>query len=83
MGGLVQYSNLDAIYGFYSNFLTPLLQDGQLGSTPVFWGFCSNVAPSDLAHILHTGVFEGEECNKNGSRHGSLPVQKLLTISIA
>jgi hypothetical protein len=44
--------------------------------------FCSNVATSDHAHILHTGVFEGEEFNKKGFMHGSPPVQKLLTISI-
>ena len=45
-------------------------------------GLCCNVTPSDHAHILHTGVFEGEEFNKKGSRCGSPPVQKLLTISI-
>ena len=45
-------------------------------------GFCSNVATSDHAHILHTGVFEGGEFNKKGFMHGSPPVQKLLTISI-
>ena len=31
-------------------------------------GFCSNVVPSDHAHILHTGVFEGEEFNKKRFR---------------
>ena len=45
-------------------------------------GFCCNVTPSDHAHILHTGVFKGEEFNKKGSSHGSPSVQKLLTISI-
>ncbi len=29
-----------------------------------FWGFCSNMDLSDHAHILHIGVFEGEEFNK-------------------
>ncbi len=39
--------------------------------------FCSNMDLSDHAHILHTGIFEGEEFNEK-----SLTCRKLTVLEI-
>ena len=52
-----------------------------LGRTHIM-GFCSNVATSDHAHILHTGVFESEEFNKKGFMHGSITVPEIFAVEI-
>jgi hypothetical protein len=41
------------------------------------------MTPSDHAHILHTGVFEGEEFNEKGSRCGSLTVLEIIAVKVS
>ena len=38
--------------------------------------------PSDHAHILYTGGFEGEEFNKKDFMHGSITVPEIFAVKI-